>query len=168
MSAKTQNVDEQQSPAIGQHKFDRLAAMIIGLATIIWGMIALDIWGEFESWSLFPKIAVHSLSAVTAVALYLLCRIRQLPTNVTLLIVLLGVAFFFIDVALAFQYSPFFGLALILLAIRRRHPVMAFSGALSLTAAFIARFVHAVDGPLILVTGVAVLGLSAWPAPSKR
>lgn len=151
-----------------QRSFDKLPAVIIGLATILWGLIDIGLWGQYDSWPLFMMIALHLLSAFTAAVIYFMCRIRQMPTNVALIIVLLGVVFFFVDVALTFEYSAFFGLALILVAVRRRDPLMAFGGALSLAAALIARFAHELDGPLVLAAGVAVLGMTALPSPSKK
>jgi hypothetical protein len=154
--SKANNVNEQ--------RVARFAAMITGLFTILWALLLSDFMGEYVLALGLWQIATHGLSLLSALIVYLYCRHLNYRTSAAGLLCFVAVAFFFADVAMGFNYSPFFGVALIAWAASARRPFLAGAGVLAVGAAILARFHPSLD--YLAVTGAGLIILAI--APAKR
>ncbi|WP_159732980.1 hypothetical protein [Arthrobacter sp. 9V] len=100
---------------------------------------------------------------VSALIVYLYCRRMNYRTSASGLLCFGAVGFFFADVAMGFNYSPFFGVALIAWAASARRPLLAGVGVLALGAALVSRFEHELSAVVVGACGVVTVAAATWP-----
>ncbi|MCD4849608.1 hypothetical protein LN996_02155 [Arthrobacter sp. AK01] len=159
----TAKVFQTHNMAFKGQRIASFAATVIGLSTLLWAVLLSGTVGGHVltpgPWHALP----HALSLLSALAVYLYCRHLNYRTSAAGLLCFTAIAFFFSDVALAFMYSPFFGVALIAWSASARRPILAGTGVLAIGAAIVARVEHesgvlaiAGSGVMILATALAM------------
>ncbi|MET3905380.1 hypothetical protein [Paenarthrobacter sp. 4246] len=155
-SSATNNVNEQ--------RVARFAGTSIGLFTLVWAFLLSALLGEnvlaSEPWHL----ASHGLSLLSALAVYLYCRRLAHRTGASGLMCFVAVAFFFADVALGFQYSPFFGASLLAWGASARRPLLAGAGVVAVAAAILIRCDPSWAGVAMVGCGAVILAAALLPA----
>ncbi|MGO4145042.1 hypothetical protein AB4Y77_08160 [Paenarthrobacter sp. YAF11_1] len=153
---------------VNEQRVARFAGTIIGLFTVLWAVLLSRASGQNVLASGPWQVATHGLSLLSALIVYLYCRRLAHRTSASGLLCCAAVVSFFADVALGFQYSPFFGVALIAWSASARRPLLAGTGVLALGAAVVARLGHELDGVVIGACGVIILAIAAWPNTGKQ
>ena len=148
---------------INEQRVARFAGTIIGVFTFLWAFLISGLMGGNVLATVPWQVASHALSLISALIIYLYCLRFAHRTSASGLLCFAAVAFFFADVALGLQYSPFFGIALIAWAASARRPFLAGTGVLALGAAIFARFDHELGVVVVGACGAIIVAIAAWP-----
>ncbi len=151
---------------VKEERIARFAGTVFGLSALLWAFLLTGEVGEYLLAAGPWLVASHGLSVLSALMVYFYCRRLAHRTSAAGLLCFVAVVFFFADVALGFQYSPFFGIAVMAWAASARRPLMAGVGVLAFGVAIIARFEHSLDAVVVAEAGVIVLAVAAWPTRS--
>ncbi len=153
--------------AVNEQRIARFAGTVIGLTTLLWAFLLSGAVGEHVLVSGPWHVPVHALSLLSALAVYVYCRRLGYRTSAAGLLCFAAVAFFFADVALGLQYSPFFGVAVIAWGASSRRPILAGTGVLAIGAAIVARFYPSLDAVVVTATGLIVLAAALAVRPKN-
>ncbi|YCK82550.1 hypothetical protein M1D89_04740 [Arthrobacter sp. D3-18] len=152
---------------VNDERIARFAGTVFGLFTLLWAFL---LSGEVGGYMLAAgplSVASHGLSLLSALIVYLYYRKVVERNSAAGLLCFVAVAFFFADIALGFQYSPFFGIALVAWAASARRPLMAGAGVLAFGAAIFARFEHSLAAIVIAASGVIILAAALALRPGN-
>ncbi|MFJ6537672.1 hypothetical protein ACIQH5_15740 [Paenarthrobacter sp. NPDC091711] len=166
----TSNVLGEHTTAFNEQRVARFVGTIMGLTTLLWAFLLSGAVGDLGQAPLPWQIAVHALSLLSALAVYVYCRQLAHRTSAAGLMCFVAVAFFLADVSLGFQYSPYFGVALMAWAASTRRPLLAGAGVLAMGAAILARFEGGLDAVVISASGVIILAtaLAIRPGDARK
>ncbi len=151
-----------KASTVNEQRIARFAGTVIGLTTLLWAFLLSGAVGEYVMASGPWHVAVHALSLLSAVAVYLYCRHLNYRTSASGLLCFTAIAFFFADVALGLQYSPYFGVALIAWGASSRRPILAGTGVLAIGAAIVSRFEHELSAVVVGACGL-IVAATLWP-----
>lgn len=163
----TANVFQEHTTTFNEHRITRFAGTAMGLTTLVWAVLLSGNAGDLGQVALPWQIAVHALSLLPALAVYIYCRRLAHKTSAAGLMCIVAVAFFLVDVALGFNYSPYFGTAVIVWGASARRPFLAGTGVLAVGAAIVARFHHSLDYLAVAGAGLIVLAIALAKRPKK-
>ncbi|MCT9870870.1 hypothetical protein [Paenarthrobacter aurescens] len=156
-------LEKHKEATLKEQRVARFAGVVTGLFTVLWAVLLSGAFGDYDAAPLPWTIAAHGRSLLSALIVYFYCRHVAHRTRAAGLLCFVAVAFFFADVGLSFQYSPYFGIALMAWGASARRPLLAGSGVLALGAAILARVEHesgvlaiAGSGVMILATALAM------------
>lgn len=139
----------------------------MGLTTLVWAVLLSGNVGDLGQVALPWQIAVHALTLLSALAVYIYCRRLAHRTSAAGLMCFVAVAFFFADVGLGFNYSPYFGIAVIAWGASARRPFLVGAGVLAIGAAIVARLDHSLDYIAVAGAGLIILAIALAIRPKN-
>ncbi|WP_017200071.1 hypothetical protein [Arthrobacter sp. M2012083] len=172
----TANVLRDHTTAFNEHRITRFAGTAMGLTTLVWAVLLSGSVGDPGQVSLPWHVAVHALSLLSALAVYIYCRQVAHRTIAAGLMCFVAVAFFFADVARGFNYSPYFGIAVIVWGASSRRPFLAGAGVLAFAASNVVRFGqswgfdHSLSAVVVAASGMIILAtaLATRPGDTRK
>ncbi|SDW70068.1 hypothetical protein SAMN04487912_104137 [Arthrobacter sp. cf158] len=163
----TVNVHREHATAFNEHRISRFAGTVMALATFAWAVLLSGAMGDLGQVPLPWQIAVHGLSLLSALTVYVYSRQLAHRTSAAGLMCFVAVGFFFADLALGFNYSPYFGIAVIAWAASARRPLLAGTGVLAVGAAIVARFHTSLDYLAVAGAGLIILAIALATRPNS-
>ncbi|UKA49423.1 hypothetical protein LFT48_18600 [Arthrobacter sp. FW305-123] len=153
---------------VKEQRVARFAGVIIGVFTLLWAFLLLaDVGGHILAAGPL-QVATHGLSVVSALIVFFYCRALNYRTSAAGLLCFVAVAFYFADVALGFNYSPYFGVAVLAWGASARRPFLAGAGVLVLGAAIVARYEHSLAGVAVAGVGLIILVMALAIRPKNQ